>query len=183
MVGSVSILGLHIDSRCHFDSRSQGLLSSSQRRNCPCDDDMVHLRCFSGYAGSVSNSYQWGFNANLRPSTHMESRNLIGDTCREELANDVFGLRCMIRLEYTGTKLYFIMRTMTPIQNNWYRIVRVSKLIPGATCFCWETDTDYYTNTEKEEESNVLLVQPHDEAASEKLFHTSCSQGVDNITT
>ncbi|EFH39270.1 predicted protein [Arabidopsis lyrata subsp. lyrata] len=52
-----------------------------------------------------------------------------------------------------------------------------------SSCTSWETDTDYYTNTEKEEESNVLLVQPHDEAASEKLFHTSCSQGVDNITT
>ncbi|KAG7552655.1 hypothetical protein ISN45_Aa02g005680 [Arabidopsis thaliana x Arabidopsis arenosa] len=85
MVGFVSILGLHIDSRCHFDSRFQGLLSSPQRRNCPCDDDMVHSRCFSGYARSGSNSYQQGFNANLRPSTHMESRNHIGDIGREDL--------------------------------------------------------------------------------------------------
>ncbi|CAL9235840.1 unnamed protein product [Arabidopsis halleri] len=59
-----------------------------------------------------------------------------------------------------------------------------------SSCTSWETDTDYYTDTEKvesnvllvhdtdtdkEEESNVLLVQPHDEAASEKLFHTSSS--------
>ncbi|XP_020885827.1 uncharacterized protein LOC110229570 [Arabidopsis lyrata subsp. lyrata] len=71
-----------------------------------------------------------------------------------------------------------------------------------SSCTSWETDTD--TDTEKEEESNVLLVQPHGEAASsEKLFHTSSSvsdctnlldggsimdqsvssQGVDNITT
>ncbi|EFH55907.1 predicted protein [Arabidopsis lyrata subsp. lyrata] len=43
-----------------------------------------------------------------------------------------------------------------------------------SSCTSWETDTD--TDTEKEEESNVLLVQPHGEAASsEKLFHTSSS--------
>ncbi|KAG7573905.1 hypothetical protein ISN44_As09g021450, partial [Arabidopsis suecica] len=42
-----------------------------------------------------------------------------------------------------------------------------------SSCTSWETDTDYYTDTE--EESNVLLVQPHDDVASEKLFHTSSS--------
>ncbi|KAG7569463.1 NYN domain limkain-b1-type [Arabidopsis thaliana x Arabidopsis arenosa] len=59
-----------------------------------------------------------------------------------------------------------------------------------SSCTSWETDTDYYTDTEKveesnvllvhdtdtdKEESNVLLVQPHDDVASEKLFHTSSS--------
>ncbi|EFH59690.1 predicted protein [Arabidopsis lyrata subsp. lyrata] len=67
---------------------SQQVSLFRRRSTCPCDDYVVHSRCFSGYARrfrSGDNNCRQRFSENLQSSMHMGSRNYIEGICREDL--------------------------------------------------------------------------------------------------